>query len=279
MPVCPVLATDAPWSSSGCLCRDRSRAYPSDLTDGQWSVPEPRARAVMAELARCTGRPMVHDLRAVLDAIACVVRYGIEWRALPVDFPPHEAVYAFLCRWSQRGLPEQLADQMRERIRVDQGRSPRPSAAVIDSQSVKASDAVPAARCGYDAGKKIKGRKRHIAVHMLGLVVSVLVTAASAQDREAGMRLTSLVREKFSTVALVWADRGYAGRLVEWAFGASRLRVEIVKRSDDVKGFQVPPRRWVVERTFGWLVRYRGLGGCGAEPVWCAGVELGGFTG
>lgn len=130
MPVYPVLTIDATCSSSGCLCRDRSRAYPSDLTDGQWSVLEPRARAVMAELTCCAGRPMVHDLRAVLDAIAYVVRYGIEWRALPVGFPPHEAVYAFLCRWSQRGLPGQPADQRRERIRVDQGRSPdrrRPS--------------------------------------------------------------------------------------------------------------------------------------------------------
>ena len=253
------LAADATCSSLGCLCHDRPRTYPSDLTDGQWAVLEPPARAAMAEFARATGRPMVHNLRAMLDAIAYVVRYGIEWRALPADFPPHEAVYAFLCRWNRKGLPEHLADHMRERIRLDQQRDSRPSAACLDSQSVKASDTVAAASCGYDAGKKIKGRKRHIAVDTCGLVVSVLITAASVQDRDAGMRLLALVREKLSTVVLVWADGGYAGRLLEWAHQVLRVRVEIVKRSDDARGFQVLPRRWVVERTFAWLMRYRRL--------------------
>lgn len=164
-----------------------------------------------------------------------------------------------MCRWSRRGLPEHPAGRMRERIRLDQGRDPRPSATVIDSQSIEAPDTVPATSCGYDAGKKSKGRKRHIAVDTLGLVVPVLVTAASVQDRDAGMRLLALVGEKLSTVVLAWADGGYAGRLVGWARQVLSLRVQIVKRSDAVQGFQVLPRRWVAERTFAWLVRYRRL--------------------
>jgi transposase len=114
------------------------RRYPSDLTDEQWTVLEPEARVVMAELTRTAGRPMVHDLRAMVDAIGYVVRYGIEWRALPADFPPHQAVYAFFCRWSARGLPQRLADRLRGRIRIAAGRAELPTAGSIDSQTVKA---------------------------------------------------------------------------------------------------------------------------------------------
>ena len=245
--------------SPGCACRDRIRRYPSDLTDEQWAVVEPEARAVMAELVQVAGRPMVHDLRAMLDAIGYVTRYGIEWRALPCDFPPHAAVYAFFCRWSERGMPRRLADRLRGRIRVAAGRAELPTAAVIDSQSVKASDSVGAATRGYDAGKKINGRKRHAATDCLGLLLVVVVTAASVQDRDGACPLLALLRERFSTITLVWADGGYAGRLVRWATGVLQLAVTVVKRTDDVAGFVVLPRRWVVERSFGWLLRYRRL--------------------
>jgi transposase len=246
-------------ASPGCGCRGRKPAYPSDLSDAEWAVLEPEARAMMAELVAITGRPMVHDLRAALDAIGYVTRYGIEWRALPVDFPPYEAVYAFFLRWSRRGLPERLAGRLRGRLRVLAGRSELPTAGCVDSQTVRAAETVGAAACGYDAGKKIKGQKRHIVVDTLGLLLCVLVTAACVQDRDGAHPLLALLREKFSTISLLWADGGYAGRLQAWAKQTLGLAVTIVKRTDDIRGFVVLPRRWVVERTFAWLTRYRRL--------------------
>ncbi|MGH3780726.1 MAG: IS5 family transposase, partial [Pseudonocardiaceae bacterium] len=139
------------------------------------------------------------------------------------------------------------------------GRAELPTAGSIDSQSVKAADTVGAASRGFDAGKKINGRKRHIAVDTLGLLLVVMVTAASVQDRDGACRLLARLRERFSTITLVWADGGYAGRLVTWAAQVLALTITIVKRSDDTTGFVVMPRRWVVERTFGWLMRYRRL--------------------
>lgn len=259
MPVYRTTPEDASCASPGCACRCRAQRYPSDLTDAQWAVLEPEARQVMELLIRSTGRPMVHELRAMVDAIGYVTRYGIEWRALPVDFPPHQAVYKFFERWSGRGLPQHLVDALRERIRIARGRAPVPTAGSIDSQSVKAADTVGAATRGYDGGKKINGRKRHIAVDTLGLLLVVLVTPASVQDRDGAHSLLGLVRERFSTISLVWADGGYAGRLVIWAQQVLHLAVTVVKRSDDTKGFVVLPRRWVVERTFGWLLRHRRL--------------------
>jgi transposase len=259
----PVYLVEAPKAScrvSGCLCRDRGPRYPSDVTDAEWELLRPEARAVMAELRRGPGgRPMEHDLRAVLDAIGYVTRYGIEWRALPVDFPPWQAVYAFFERWNARGLPQGLVDRLRGRLRVACGRADLPTAGSIDSQSVKAADTVGAASRGFDGGKKINGRKRHIAVDTLGLVLTVVVTAASVQDRDGAHRLLAVLHERFSTIVLVWADGGYSGRLVRWAHTVLALMVTIVKRSDDTTGFVVLPRRWVVERTFGWLMRYRRL--------------------
>ncbi|MER5619853.1 transposase [Streptosporangium sp. NPDC002544] len=135
-------------ASPGCRCHGRKPAYPSDLTNAEWAVLEGEARAVMAELVVATGRPMVHDLRAVLDAIGYVTRHGIEWWALPVDFPPYEAVYTFFLRWSGRGLPERLAGRLRGRLRVMAGRSELPTAECIDSQTVKAAETVGAAARG-----------------------------------------------------------------------------------------------------------------------------------
>ena len=259
MSVYPTTVADASCASPGCACHARVRRYPSDLTGEQWAVLEPGARGIMADLVRRSGRPMVHDLRAMLDAIGYVTRYGIEWRALPIDFPPWEAVFAFFQRWSARGLPLRLVDGLRERIRVAAGRAPLPTAGSIDSQSVKAADTVGAASRGFDAGKKINGRKRHIAVDTLGLLLAVIVTPASVQDRDGAHTLLALLTERFTRIQLIWADGGYAGRLVVWAKSALHLAVSIVKRSDDTKGFVLLPRRWVVERTFGWLLRYRRL--------------------
>jgi len=151
------------------------------------------------------------------------------------------AVYALVERWSARELPRRLADRLRGRIRIACGRSELPTAAVIDAQTVRGADTVPAVSAGYDAGKKTKGRKRNIATDCLGLLLVVTVTAASAGDRDGAHRLLALLRERFSTISLVWADGGYAGRLVVWAKDVLRLAVTIIKRSDNVAGFVVLP--------------------------------------
>ena len=177
---------------------------------------------------------MAHRLRVVVDAIRYLVRYGVEWRALPADFPPWQAVYALFERWAVGGLPQRVvdgcgaaaggrrarrtADRGGDRLSVGQGRGH-----------------VGAATSGFDGGKKIKGRKRHVAVDSNGWLLAVLVTAASVQDRDAGHRLVALLRERYSTITLVWADGGYAGRLVAWAAAVLALTVTVVKRSDNLR--------------------------------------------
>jgi putative transposase len=150
-----------------------------------------------------------------------------------------------------------MHDDLRERIRLAAGRTRQPTAAIIDSQSVKGSEMISRARRGYDAGKKINGTKRHIAVDTIGLLLAVLVTAASVQDRDAARPLLWNLRRAFPSIQLAWADGGYAGKLVTWAKTRLRLRLEIVKRPDDLHTFKVLPRRWVVERTLGWITRCR----------------------
>jgi transposase len=242
-----------------CLCRDRTRRYPSDLTDAQWKILEPHARQVMDQLRRATGRPMVHDLRATLDAIGYVARQGIEWRALPIDFPPWDAVYAFFQRWSQRGLPQLLVDRLRARLRTGVGRDVQPTAGIMDSQSVKAADTVGAATRGFDNGKKINGRKRHIAVDTEGFLLAVVVTAANIGDRVGAKLLIIALLNTCTRLRLLWADAGYDGKsFTNWVHAVARISVHVVRRTE-AHAFTVLPRRWVVERSLGWLLRYRRL--------------------
>jgi transposase len=229
------------------------------LTDAQWAVLGPRARAVMAELTIAAGRPMTHDLRAMCDAVAYVVRNGIEWRAVPVDFPPWEAVYAFYERWNARGLPQALAARLRESLRVRQGRAAQPTACIVDSQIVKAADTVPKASSGYHGGKKITGRGRHVAVDTEGWLLALVVTAASVSDRAGAKLLVIRLLGAFDTLKIMWADSGYDGKPLAACIKAiAAITLEVVKRTD-AHSFQVVRRRWVVERTFGWLMRYRRL--------------------
>ena len=245
--------------SPGCWCRDRRPVYPSDLTDAQWAVLEPRARQVMRELTVAVGRPMAHDLRAMCDAVAYVVKNGIEWRALPVDFPPWEAVYAFWERWNNRGLPQELIRRLRELLRAHQGRNAQPSACIVDSQIVKAHDTVPRKTSGYHGGKKITGRGRHLAVDCEGWLLALVVTAASVSDKAGAKLLLIRLFNTFSTLRIMWADSGYDGApLSRYAQAVAAITVEVVKRTAP-HSFQVLRRRWVVERTFGWLMRYRRL--------------------
>lgn len=259
MPVYLAAAGNASCASPGCWCRDRVPRYPSDLTDEQWAVLEPRARAVMGELTVAAGRPMVHDLRAVCDAVAYVVRNGIEWRALPVDFPPWAAVYAFYERWNARGLPAALTARLRESLRERVGRAAQPSACIVDSQIVKCADTVPAASRGYHGGKKITGRGRHVAVDVEGWLLALVVTAASVSDK-AGLKLLVIrLADAVGTLQIMWADSGYdGGPIAAFVKAAAAITLEVVRRTSP-HSFQVVRRRWVVERTFGWLMRYRRL--------------------
>jgi transposase len=253
------LLRNATCPSDGCLCRDRRRSYPSDLSDEEWAVLEPQAREVMRELVRAEGRPMAHDLRAMCDAVAYVVRNGIEWRAVPVDFPDWDSVYAFYDRWSKRGLPQSLVTRLRARLREAQGRNREPSACVIDSQIVKCADTVPKKTSGYHGGKKITGRGRHIVVDTEGWLLALVVTAASASDKAGAKLLASRLAAAFATLRLMWADACYGGNpLREFMTKTAGITIEVVKRTSP-HSFQVIRRRWVVERTFGWLMRYRRL--------------------
>ena len=235
--------------------------YPSSITDAQWTVLVGLLPAPGNQKGR-GGRPERHDRRRVLDAIFYLVRGGLAWRALPAEFPPWQTVYAIFARWIANGAWQIVHDTLRDRTRVIAGRRAMPTAAIIDSQSVRAGVVVartgPHAR-GFDAAKKVNGRKRHIAVDSNGSLLAVVVTAGSIQDRDGAHRLLALLRQRFSTITAAWADSAYTGRLLTWARDVLHLRVDIIKRTDKQHRFIVEPRRWVVERTFAWLFSYRRL--------------------
>jgi len=226
------------------------------MTEAEWAVCEPLLPAP-AWLAGRGGRPARYCMRDIVDAIRYLTHNGPVWRALPADFPPAGTVYWRAGRWQADGSTGRMHDDLRERVRAAAGRNRQPSAAIIDSQSVKGSEMVARTGRGFDAGKKINGRKRHIAVDTGGLLLTVLVTAASVQDRDAAKPLLWNLRRAFPSVRLAWADGGYAGKLVTWAATALQLTLEIVRRPDDLHAFKVLPRRWVVERTLSWITRHR----------------------
>ncbi len=231
--------------------------YPSSsLTDTEWAILEPLLPPP-GNIGGRGGRGEKWPRRVVCDAIFYLSRGGIAWAQLPHDFPPAKTVYDIYRRWTKAGAWQRIHDVLRDRARVRAGRNAQPTAAVIDSQTVRGADTVAAGTTGYDAGKKIKGRKRHIATDTGGLLLAVVVTAASIQDRDAAHRLLAAVSARFATITHVFADGGYAGRLVTWAKSVLAHTIQIIKRGDTATGFTVLPRRWVVERTFGWLVKYR----------------------
>jgi transposase len=197
----------------------------------------------------------VHPRRAIVNAILYVNRTGCAWRYLPTDFPPWRTVYGYFAAWRGNGVLAQLHDRLREQVRAAAGRDPRPTAAVIDSQSVKAADTVPKASRGWDNAKKVNGRKRHIAVDTIGLVLAVVITAASVQDRDAAKPPLWNLSRSCQSVRLAWADAGYSGKLATWA-ARLKIRLEIVRRRD-AHAFEVLPRRWVVERTLAWITAHR----------------------
>jgi transposase len=257
MPVSPVCSCLSCPTHRGAVERPACGFYPSSsMTDAQWALLEPLLPPPGNTAGR-GGRPEKHPRRRVLDAIFYLVRGGIAWAALPAEFPPAKTVYGLFRRWAAAGAWMRIHDALRDRARLRAGRRPAPTAAVIDSASVRGADTVPARSRGYDAGKRVNGRKRHLAVDTGGLLLAVVVTIAGIQDRDGAVRLLTALRAKFATIALVWADGGYAGRLLTWAQKVLALTVTIVKRTDDLTGFQVIPRRWVVERTLAWISKHR----------------------
>ena len=233
--------------------------YPTDLTDDEWQqiqslVPKPKSGKGKR------GRPLKLDRRTLLNAICYEVRSGCAWRLLPNDFGPWQTVYGYFRQWSQDWTWTFIHDTLRDWLRKTEGRQVAPTAAIIDSQSVKTHD--QAGESGYDAGKKIKGRKRHLAVDTLGLVLGIMITSAATQDRDAAKGLIGTLVKLFGRLQIIWADGGYLGDLIQWVkqlrpFG--KLHLEIVRRCDRSKGFKILPKRWIIERTFGWFSKSRRL--------------------
>ena len=230
------------------------KAYPSDLSDAEWFILEP-----LIPPAKPGGRPRKVCMREIVNAIFYVLRSGCAWRMLPHDFDAWQTVYGYFRQWRKDGLWAQMNAVLREAVRIQEGREPEPSAAIMDSQTIKMS-AVKGER-GYDGAKHITGRKRHILVDVLGLLLEVVVHKASIPEREgAKLVLLRALRWGFERLSLIWVDGGYSGQpFFDWVLQHCGWLVEVVKRSDDAEGFVVLPRRWVVERTFGWLVRFRRL--------------------
>ncbi|MGW9029964.1 IS5 family transposase [Streptomyces sp. NPDC055722] len=227
------------------------------MTDTEWQAIEPLL-PWPAWLDGYGGHPEKCCRRLVVDALCYIADNGNKWRNLPVDYGiPWKTLHAVFTRWNREGFTLAFHNDLREQVRLAEGRESEPSAAVIDSQSVRAAETVGAQTRGWDAGKKVGGRKRHVIVDTIGLLLVVLVTAASVQDRDGARPALEFLHELYERITLVWADGGYAGKLVDWAREKLQLTLEIVKRSDDAKGFVVLPRRWVVERTLSWISQHR----------------------
>ncbi|PEN10351.1 DDE transposase [Longibacter salinarum] len=225
------------------------RTYPSDLTDAQW-------KRVMPIFDRF--RFDKHDPRRMLDAIFYVVKTGSQWRMLPSDYPPWQTVYYHFRKWRRLNLLQRLCDRIRRAARVAEGRSPSPSAAVIDTQSVNTERQAGPAR-GRDPSKHVTGRKRHVIVDTLGFLLAVVVHPANEHDGQQAPTVLQQLLGKVPRLQMIFADSGYEGlpsglvwRCFEWLFS-------IVESDDDRSGFAPIPKRWVVERTFGWFGGYRRL--------------------
>jgi putative transposase len=229
--------------------------YPTDLNDTEWAQIAPYLPPPSS-----TGAPRKHDWRSLLNAMFYVVKNGCVWRALPHEFPAWKTVYHYFRLFRQTGQWQELNTKIREAVRKKEGRQPQASAMIADCQSAKSAEG--GEKRGFDGGKLVSGRKRNLLVDTLGLVVLAKVTAANVQDVHAGKQLLSAVAQKpelLTRLEKIFADGGYRGELVDWVQQNLHAVLEIVLKLGDQKGFQVLPKRWVVERTFAWITRNRRL--------------------
>jgi putative transposase len=227
--------------------------YPSDLSDDQWElikkmIPQPPNGGPQEHL---WGEASLYSRREIVNALLYVRRTGCQWRYLPHDFPPWDLVYSYFQRFTRRGLLERIDKVLRRRIRRQMGRKATATAGIMDSQTVAAT--ATGGGHGYDAGKRIRGRKRHLLVDTTGLLVTVHVTSGDVQDRDAALPLLRLTVEEEPTLKKVWTDAAYQGPRVSDAAEKVGIDVEVVANKPKGKGFQLVARRWVVERSFGWL--------------------------
>jgi|SRR5215212_5552795 len=230
----------------------KRKTYPTDLSCEQWKL-----LSQMLPPPELFGRKRSVNLRQVFNALCYLARTGCQWRMLPKEFPKWQTVYYYFRKWRESECFIALNHKLRRKLRLASGKRSNPSAAIIDSQSVKTDE--QAASKGYDAGKKVKGRKRHILVDTLGLLLIVKVLAADIQDRDGAKQLFLEIKEQMPRLQLIWADGGYRGKLIIWVAVKCLWILKIVKRNDHLKIFQVLPKRWIVERTFSWLNRNRRL--------------------
>lgn len=236
------------------------KPYPSDISDARWALIEPTLTAWrQARLdRRPTGQPASVELRDVFNAILYVNRTGIAWKYLPHDFPSYNTVYAYYAAWRDEEIFAQLNYELTGLARVKEGRTAEPTACVMDTQSVKTSTNVPLTSQGTDAAKKIVGRKRGIVTDTLGLILAVSVAAAGLSDNVIGKGLLDQTKSAYPTISKTWVDAGFKNALIE--HGATLgIDVEVASRKAETRGFHVVKRRWVVERSLGWLMLYRRL--------------------